>query len=299
MNKIIEKQWVQPTLTANGTLGGSSFAVSCKDFASNDSSNAAACDAYCAFSSDESKYWRSKTSTSYIIFYNPVPIKIKSIYCRTNINTTTKQSFGAPESGTIYGSNDGSTWTTIKKFTNTKTGAFSVAVGSTMFYKYHKFEGTCTKNDSYLHLHFRIDAVYQATVSGAVDLSSNTGKVTSSDITQLTGNSASMNTSTGSKVTYTKPTSVSKIVSVNYTDLRKALSNMYTAFNGNCCQSYNNNCCETCQGCQACQTCQSSSCQSQTCQTSKCQSCQGCQSCQSQSCQSYSECNCNCNCMSH
>lgn len=300
MNNIIEKQWKQPTLTTNGTLGGNAFAVSCKDFASNNSSTTD-CDAWYAFASDETKYWRSKTSTSYLIFYNPVPLKINKIYVRTAIGTSV--TYGAPESGTIYGSNDGSTWVAIKKFTNTTTGAFTILVESAAFYKYHKFEATCTKNDTYIHAHFRIDAVYQQVVSGiTATLSKNTETIKKTDITELTNAASEINMATGSKTTYTQPTTTETILKVNYQNLRAAIVNMQKAFNNNCCQSNSNDCCEGCQACQACQTCQTSSCQSQTCQTSSCQSCQGCQT---QSCQSKSQCsqctNCtNCSgCESH
>lgn len=285
MNNIIEKEWEQPVLTANGTMGGSTFAVSCKDFASN-TSDAAARNAWEAFAADETQYWRSATSTSYIDFYNPVPIKIKKMYCRTNIGDTV--TYGAPESGSVYGSDNGTDWTKITDFTNSTTGVFTVTVNSTTFYKYHRFEGTCTVNDTFLHLHFRIDAVYQQIVS-LTDLSDNTDKIKKSDLAELTGNVAAVNQATGGTVSYTQPDiGVGTIINgVTWENLQTAMTSLKTMMANNCCQSNKNDCCESCQttaqgyaGCQACQGCQTcQSCQGcQTCQS--CQSCQGCQSCQ-------------------
>lgn len=74
--------------------------------------------------------------------------------------------------------------------------------------------------------------------------------------------------------------------------LQNAIHKLESSFSNNCCQSVNNDCCQSCQSCQGCQGCQTISCQS-------CQSCQGCQSqsCQSQKCQSCQrQCDCNCNC---
>ncbi len=65
--------------------------------------------------------------------------------------------------------------------------------------------------------------------------------------------------------------------------LQAAVNRLESSFSGNCCQSVNNDCCQSCQSSVNCtQTCQS-------CQTTA----SVCQSCQSTSCQ-RSQCQCNC-----
>ena len=67
-----------------------------------------------------------------------------------------------------------------------------------------------------------------------------------------------------------------KITKDKFNNLSDAIFKLESQFSENCCQSVNNNCCQSCQRCQTCQGCQS-----QSCQTVYCQSCQGCQTCQS------------------
>lgn len=76
-----------------------------------------------------------------LTWYNPLPIKI------TNINVMNRVSgantIGAPLTGTVSGSNDNSTYTEIKSWTNTNTAAGSATntwniAMSGGFYKCHK-----------------------------------------------------------------------------------------------------------------------------------------------------------------
>lgn len=74
----------------------------------------------------------------------------------------------------------------------------------------------------------------------------------------------------------------------SFAALQAAVNRLESSFSGNCCQSVNSDCCQSCQKTVNC--------------TSTCQSCQktasACQSCQSTSCQrAQCQCNCvNCNC---
>ena len=137
--------WVQPILTANGTMGGDSFAVS---------SNVAQYsgeDVYNAFngvtSSGNGFHSQSGTTTGYIDMYNPTPIKITNfkIY---NQNAPNR----ASSAGTIYGSNDGTTWTEITTYTNsvqTAGGIWDISLSTnTAYYKYYRMQSTAAGSDS-------------------------------------------------------------------------------------------------------------------------------------------------------
>lgn len=296
MNSYIEKQWKQPVLTANGTLGGSSFAVKAKDYQSNSDATVSG-DAWYAFAGSK-KYWRSATNPSYIIIYNPIALKINKIYCTAG-NTSTN-SWGTLKSGTISGSNDNSSWTKIKDFTNNTFGAYTITVNSPAFYKYYKLEGTA--NNSAIHLSMKIDATYQENVTLS-DMNSTSEKIQATDINSISNNIETINASTGNTVSFTntEANTGSIIKSIDINKLQEAITNLNTNFNNNCCQQNYNDCCETCQGCQYCETCQAcQSCQNNTCQSSSCQSstCQSCQTCQSSTCQSQcrNSCNCSSNC---
>lgn len=288
MNSNIKKQWKQPVLTANGILGGSSFAVSAKDFEQNSDANSG--DAYYAFAGN-GKYWRSKTSSSYIILYNPIPLRINKLYCSA-YNTSTN-SYGTMASGTISGSNDNSSWTKITDFTNKNFGTYTIMVNSPSFYKYYKVEGTCSNGR--IHLSLIIDAIYQQTISLS-DMDSPQNKIKAEDYNSISENVDIINKATGTTAEYQKKTAIKGniIQSIDISSLRDAINALNSNFQNNCCQQNYNDCCETCQSCQYCETCQtcqgcqSTTCQSSSCQTTSCQSCQTCQGCQSQSCQSQS-----------
>lgn len=132
------KDWTQPALTANGTLGGNSFAVS-------SSSNYSGWPAWEAFDGVLTGYngW-SASSNSYpqhLIFYNPVQLWVKKL---TIINIyDANVAFTA---GNVYGSNDGSSWTLITSYTNDNTTSGAswdiVLDRNKTLYKYHKLEIT-------------------------------------------------------------------------------------------------------------------------------------------------------------
>lgn len=127
--------WTQPTLTANGTAGGDSFAVS----ASAEGTGTQFHPAYNAFDNNSSTYWRSGTTTGWIQFYNPVPLLAQSIrwiyfYCY-------------PTGGTVEGSNDGGTWKAVSTWTNSIAGDFDIQVGSDAAYRYYRVNITGVNKD--------------------------------------------------------------------------------------------------------------------------------------------------------
>lgn len=128
----------QPILTANGTLGGDSFAVASYNAEAN-------YPIWQGFDGSTSTNWLSNgdASSTYFIFYNPIPIKVTSLQI-TNRTGVDQQYNRAIRSGTVYGSNDNETYTQIGIFTNsdyTIGSIWSIDLSTnTNYYKYYKVE---------------------------------------------------------------------------------------------------------------------------------------------------------------
>lgn len=139
--KYQPQNWVQPTLSSNGTLGGSSFAVS----ASNEYSSSYR--AYKAFDGSSSTNWLASSYSNSdlpqsLIFYNETPINVQSIKI-TNRGTYATYA----TAGNVYGCNDNSSWELIGTFTNTTATTtlanWNIDLSSNAeYYKYHKIEFT-------------------------------------------------------------------------------------------------------------------------------------------------------------
>lgn len=124
----IETTFVQPALSTDGTLGGSSFAVNCDLIYSS-------WYAWYAVDNNPSTHWHVPgLSGHYLTLYNPNPLKVSSINI-TNYNNEVITGY------TIYGSNDNSNWTALYSGTNSNISDYAtwgIAVNSNAFYKYHK-----------------------------------------------------------------------------------------------------------------------------------------------------------------
>ena len=140
-NIPVERNWTQPILTANGTMGGSSFAVS-TNVTQVDSSH----DVYKAFdgvttTSGGDFHSAQGSTTGYIDIYNPVPLKITNfkIYNQPFANR-------ASSAGNIYGSNDGTNWILITTYTNSDQGSgdvWDISLSlNTNSYNYYRLEST-------------------------------------------------------------------------------------------------------------------------------------------------------------
>lgn len=139
-------KFVQPILTANGTMGGASFAVSSNvaQYGSND--------VYAAFDGNTASTYGfhsiSGTKTGYIDIYNPIALNITNfkIYNQNYANR-------ASSAGIIYGSNDGAEWTQITTYTNsvqTANSSWDIDLSSNdNYYKYYRIESTAGGSDSY------------------------------------------------------------------------------------------------------------------------------------------------------
>lgn len=120
--------YVQPTLSANGTLGGSVFAC---EGAGNPYTQGTP---YMAVDGSTGTRWIGYYPGSYITLYTPQAVKCSQVYFHTSdqhINGLT-----------YYGSDDNSTWSTIysgyTQSANT-TGYMTIAEANQKAVKYHKF----------------------------------------------------------------------------------------------------------------------------------------------------------------
>lgn len=158
----VEVNFIRPNLTSNGTIGGSSFAVSASSADANSP-------IYLAFdgSSIASSCWQTVggVTSATVIIYNPYEIKVSSFDYKNYVTTSSY----APNAGTVYGSNDNVTYTTLQSFTNTNTTAgatWSILINSENrgFYKYYKmvFTGTIS-GGQVISTEIGINATYFAT----------------------------------------------------------------------------------------------------------------------------------------
>lgn len=127
-------------LSANGTLGGDSFAV----YTSNNY-DASLYPAWHIFDGNDETYWLDTQAPVDVIFYNPTPIRLEYLVF-ANRSDTDGYTF---TSGTLYGSNDNITYELIQTFTNNDAYAASGCevlngnnIQSSGYYKYHKLHFT-------------------------------------------------------------------------------------------------------------------------------------------------------------
>lgn len=131
------KAFIQPTLTANGTMGVDAFAVSSSGWKGATSSLAG--DIYFAFDSNTENYYRGKANNGWIQFYSKAPIKVNNI----------RWSFfwAYPTGGTVQGSENGVAWETIKSWSNNVDEDFTISVNSSKYFKYYKINISGTNQD--------------------------------------------------------------------------------------------------------------------------------------------------------
>lgn len=136
-----EVDFVQPVLTADGTLGGNSFAVS----ATSSIKNAI----YSPFDGTTNTSWLSaNASPQTYTFYNPQGLKILSIITEN----TDRGGWGHITDGTVDGSNDNANWTTLKSFSGVGSGKQTVTINSPAFYKYHRIVATKSTYANHMQL---------------------------------------------------------------------------------------------------------------------------------------------------
>lgn len=129
--------FTQPVLSANGTLGGSNFAVSAS---SENQSGTNPYRAFEAFDGNSDTYWRCANTTSgWIQFYNPKPLYVSTLIWG--------YFYSYPTGGSVLGSNDGTNFDTLTTWTNSSAADFTITVNSTKAYKYYRITVTGVNKD--------------------------------------------------------------------------------------------------------------------------------------------------------
>lgn len=161
-----EFDFVTPTLSSNGTMGGSTFAV--QAIAERDNSDTYR--AYRMFDGNTSTSWcayaSAFTGAVWFTFYNPIPLKVSTILCHGYVNGTSGYNI---KSGTVYGGNDNSTWDTVCTYSNLSGANALITVNSTKYYNYYKvyIAGNQGSNQVWID-EVTITATYLAEVANSI-----------------------------------------------------------------------------------------------------------------------------------
>ena len=134
------KWFKQPILTQNGTIGADSFAVAASTEATNRY-------AYKSFDGQSNTKWgvnNISSKTGWLTFYNPNPLKVKSITYNASSDFPTEDGGDIK----ILGSNDNSSWESLYdgNFTGAANAIIEFEINSSKYYKYHKIEITNGKS---------------------------------------------------------------------------------------------------------------------------------------------------------
>lgn len=133
---LVDRPWNRPNLTSSGVLGGDKFACT-----SLTKLQASTYDAWRLFDGIDTgeNLWSSTSGQGAFVFYNPNPLKVESLEVVNYYGGISNW-----YKGSVYGSNDGDTWTILADFLNTSHygGAehWSIPVNSSVYYKYHKVQ---------------------------------------------------------------------------------------------------------------------------------------------------------------
>ncbi len=155
-----EVAFVQPEMTANGTLGGDAFAV----FANQNNNYI-----HDAFNSTDD-YWGGTTTPSpsnpsEITIYNPTALKVASITFKNP--TTSSQVWSTMK---VQGSNDNDAWVELGTFNNSirTAGSFAdAAINATVAYKYFKLSFTVNSANAAIAIaQIRLNATMSVTLTG-------------------------------------------------------------------------------------------------------------------------------------
>ena len=136
---MVEQQWVQPVLSSEGTMGGSSFAVytNMPIYTGQQTYYL-----WKAFDGNNSTWFRTQNALNNdLILFFPNPTKLETLQFIMDGN----EYFTAY---TISGSNDNSSYTTIKTGTGSGTNQ-TINVNSTTPYQYYKFTPTSMYSNTY------------------------------------------------------------------------------------------------------------------------------------------------------
>lgn len=164
----VTRAFTQPTLTANGTMGGDSFAVDRDSIHQTWEPWYAFRNKYVA-----TEYFHSgQGQPHWLAFYNPYPLKISSLKIQNRgIDGSCLVNYE------IHASEDGNSWTTIRTgtMTNTALGANNtVSISNQNYYKYWRIKSlSCTggNNDYWACSRITITAMEMTQVEHEIEVS--------------------------------------------------------------------------------------------------------------------------------
>lgn len=146
--KYTYANWTQPVLTANGTVGGTSYAVRVSTEYTSDGNHRG----YRAFDGSKTTQWEAnvRNTSQWIEFYSPVELKVSSIdFVNRSSSSTTYTKWK------LTVSNDGTNYITIKTFdtgSSSNGASWSVSFDMSKGYKYFKLSvgdsGALTGSDA-------------------------------------------------------------------------------------------------------------------------------------------------------
>ena len=154
---VITRNFIQPILTANGTMGGDSFAV-------EQSSTLSSYYAYKMFDNNASTEAVADYSNAYFTFYNPNPLNVTAIAI-----TNDSDSRRAIQTCKVSVSNDGTTFTDIYTYSDGSTGSQTWTIdlsSNTGYYNYYRVTALTTGGYPYGIIQTNITATEQITVLG-------------------------------------------------------------------------------------------------------------------------------------
>lgn len=173
------EKFVQPVLTANGTIGGLAFAVDASSVLSGR-------DAWKALSSDtslaEGTEWHSAQGLpQHFDFYNPTPIKVSSLYISNIIPSTTSATIAITAYKIQARNHMANQWVDIYEGTNTDTAAGStwkIPVNSSQAYRFWRIYIRGSSDNTYATIG---KLKIEATVEGAFSLNISKGSYVKSE----------------------------------------------------------------------------------------------------------------------
>ena len=142
LTPAIESTFVRPDLTADGTLGGNSFAV--KDIGAGTSTSTYA---WRAVDNSNTTFWNGNTpaGNKTYVFYNPDVLKVSELtytYSSTSYIATAVS---------IEGSNDNSTWEDITSTYSGSSTTYTSTLTNSKYYKYYRL--TFTPYSTYVRIY--------------------------------------------------------------------------------------------------------------------------------------------------
>lgn len=142
-----EQSWTQPVLSANGTIGGNSFAC-----AANSEYNPA----WRAFDNETSNDWENNNGDMpcWLEWYNPNALKVTQIVIVTGIKPSQffSEIYGCLKNYKIQASSDNSNWADIYTGSNSSYSAkksLTINISNNNFYKYWRIYVTSVSNGNY------------------------------------------------------------------------------------------------------------------------------------------------------